>query len=195
MKLARANTVLLVLIIGINGYILLLPVAPSLLFWLDNRDGQKTAYLESLLHKPAIQSGSNSAAPKENRLIIPSMLLDEPIHEGKTEGTLRKGLWHRPSSSNPEEGSNMVIAGHRLTYSNPKATLYHLDRVTRGDNIGVWWEGKRYLYTVTEVKTVPANEIGIEKPTRKARLTIYTCTPLWLPRDRLVVIAEPMETQ
>ena len=47
-----------------------------------------------------------------------------------------------------------------------------------------------YLYTVTEIKEVPASAIEIEAPTDTARLTLYTCTPLWNPVNRLVVIAE-----
>jgi sortase (surface protein transpeptidase) len=37
---------------------------------------------------------------------------------------------------------------------------------------------------------VPPDQTQIEAPTTDARLTIFTCTPLWLPKDRLVVVAE-----
>lgn len=123
------------------------------------------------------------------------MAFDEEIHEGAYATTLRQGLWRRPNSSTPDKGSNTVIVGHRLTYSNPKGTLYNLDKVKMGDLIGLWWHGKRYVYTVTEAKVVHANEISVEAATEKPRLTIYTCTPLWLPKDRLVVIGELKEIQ
>ncbi|MET1033370.1 MAG: class E sortase, partial [Candidatus Saccharimonadales bacterium] len=126
---------------------------------------------------------------------IPSLLLDQRINEGNDASTLAKGLWRRPQTSTPASGGNTVIVGHRLTYSNPRGTLYHLDKVQTGDSIGITWAGKNYAYTVREVKVVTAAAIEIEEPTTKPQLTIYTCTPLWLPRDRLVVIATPEKDQ
>jgi sortase A len=118
------------------------------------------------------------------------MLLDEPVFEGKTQATLSKGLWRRPHGSTPAKENNTVIVGHRLTYTNPRGSLYHLDKVRAGDSIGVTWDNKKYLYTVVEIKVVKADETAVEAPTDTPRLTIYTCTPLWLPKDRLVVVAE-----
>jgi sortase (surface protein transpeptidase) len=40
---------------------------------------------------------------------------------------------------------------------------------------------------------VSAADASIEVPTTDTRLTLYTCTPLWNPQNRLVVIATPKE--
>lgn len=144
--------------------------------------------LEAKVHAPSPKPQANPV-PTANRLIVPSMIFDQPIYDGNTLATLRKGLWRRPNSSTPDQGGNTVLVGHRLTYSNPRGTLYNLDKVHTGDNIGVWWSRKHYLYRVTETKVVGAGEVNIEAPTKLPQLTIYTCTPLWLPKDRLVVIA------
>lgn len=187
MKLARINTILLVAIIVVNGYIIALPLIPKALFWLQARDTHKVQALQNKVRptRPA----TAEQKPTENRLIIPSMLLDEPINEGKTAVTLRQGLWRRPATSTPDKSGNTVIAGHRLTYSNPRGTLYNLDKVKTGDDIGVWWNGKQYLYKVIDTRIVGATETSVEAPTDKPQLTVYTCTPLWLPKNRLIVTA------
>ena len=187
-KLARVNTILLIAILFINGYIIVLPVLPNVLFWAQHRDPHRVQKMEAQIHtKPGSKPDDR---PRENRLVAPSMLFDEPVFDGPNATTLRKGLWRRPNTSTPDKGGNTVFVGHRLTYSNPRGTLYNLDKVHVGDDLAVWWQGKRYLYNVTETKVVKPTEIGVEAPTKDPQLTIYTCTPLWLPKDRLVVIAK-----
>ena len=184
MKLARINTLLLVAIILINGYIVLLPIAPQIAFW-SNNHSQPAIQLEAKIH--AISPTCH--VPEADQLIIPSMGFDEPINIGKTAITLRKGLWLRPNGSTPDKGGNTVIVGHRFTYTNPRGVLYYLNKVHTGDEIGVWWQNKHYVYKVDQVKEVSPSTESVEAPTANTQLTIYTCTPLWLPHDRLVVVA------
>ena len=40
---------------------------------------------------------------------------------------------------------------------------------------------------------VTPNQTAIQAPTNDNRLTLYTCTPLWTARNRLVVIAERLD--
>jgi sortase A len=191
-RLRTLNSLLLLAIIAVNGYIIGLPLAPKLPFSGAQPDAAKVAALNQ-----AIASGTASKpadpAPTDNRLIIPAMGLDQPFFEGQHTTTLRKGLWLRPNGSTPDKGSNTVIVGHRFTYTNPRGTLYHLDAVHNGDAIGVFWQGQRYRYRVTSVRAVKATEVAVEAPSATPLLTIYTCTPLWLPKDRLVVVAEREE--
>ncbi|HSD55648.1 MAG TPA: class E sortase [Candidatus Saccharimonadales bacterium] len=192
MKLARVNSLLLVAILLINGYIIILPVIPKVAFWLQSNNKQHIRQLEKNVTVPV---AANQVRPTENRLIAPSMVFDQQIFEGKSMATLKKGLWRRPNTSTPDKGSNTVIVGHRLTYSNPRGTLYNLDKVHVGDDLAVWWNGKRYHYSVTKTKIVTPDQISVENPTDNPQLTIYTCTPLWLPKDRLVVIATLKDVQ
>ena len=188
MKTRLVHNVLLIAIVLINGYIILLPVAPSILFWLDKQDGSEVARLEKRI--APTPADTKASVPADDRLIVPGMMLDEPIHMGPTARTLRQGLWLRPQGSTPDKGSNTVIVGHRFTYTNPRGQFYHLDKVKMGDTIGVAWKGVMYTYTVHTIKVVSADTIAVEAPTDKPTLTLYTCTPLWLPTERLVIVAE-----
>lgn len=187
-KLSRINTALLVAIILVNGYIILLPFASNVLFWFQKNHTSRTQQLTETIRS---QPGPTSAPLAENRLIIPVMLFDEAVNEGKDMSTLRKGLWHLPYTSTPDKGGNTVFVGHRFTYTNPHGVLYYLDKVHVGDEIGLTWNGKKYLYKVSNVVQVKPNDLAVEAQTADPEITIYTCTPLWLPKDRLVVVAKP----
>jgi LPXTG-site transpeptidase (sortase) family protein len=187
-RLSRVNTLLLVLIIGINAYTIALPVMPAVFFWYKAHHTDTAQRLNKELHPLNTTAGTTAAVPGD-RIVIPSMQLDQPIYAGADARTLNKGLWLRPVGSTPDKGSNTVIAGHRFTYTNPRGTFYFLDRVKPGDEIGVFWHGKKYLYRVSDSKVVAATATEVEAPSPESQLTLYTCTPLWNPKDRLVVTA------
>jgi LPXTG-site transpeptidase (sortase) family protein len=192
-KLSRLNTCLLVAIIAINSYIIAMPFIPGIVFWYQSRHSDTKKVLTTQLDAPVPVKKPNNTTPypSGDRLIIPSMLLDVPYFEGRDARTLNKGPWLRPNGSTPEKAGNTVIAGHRFTYTNPRGEFYHLDKVKVGDKIGMFRKEVRYIYIVREIKIVGPNEVSIEAPTETPQLTLYTCTPLWLPKDRLVVIATP----
>jgi LPXTG-site transpeptidase (sortase) family protein len=191
-KLSRINTLLLGMIIMINGYIILLPLLPNITFWLQRNNTARAKTLTKTIHEasqPTTNNAPDTSADPSNSLIIPRIGLNQAMHEGQSAATLRQGLWRRPASSTPDKGSNTVIVGHRLTYTNPRGALYHLDKLRPGDEIGIRYKDRRYLYKVTETRVVAATATEVEAPSKMPLLTIYTCTPLWLPKDRLVVVA------
>lgn len=194
-KLSRVNTCLLVAIVLVNGYLVAMPFVPSLIFR-HNHGATAKKLTQKIQQSSKSSSGGNTPSKGDEELIVPSMGLDETVHEGKYMNTLNLGLWHRPNTSAPDKGGNTVIVGHRFTYTNPRGTFYYLDKVHQGDQIGLIWHGKTYQYKVTTVKVVPPTAVEIENNTASPQLTLYTCTPLWWPKDRLVVIATPLtETQ
>lgn len=189
--LKRTNNVLLVLVILTNLYVIFIPFLPQLLFAVNSQGGQREK-LEQQLSAPAgTPPTGGQSAPQGNRVIIPSMLLDTPIVEGKNMyKALDEGVWRWPQGSTPDKGGNTVILAHRFTYTQPKGLFYFLDKVKPGDTVGMAWDGKTYVYKVTGTKVVKPTQTEILSPTAKPTLTMYTCTPLWLPKDRLVVTAE-----
>ncbi len=123
-----------------------------------------------------------------NRLIIPSIRLEEQVVVGDNPKLVHKGVWHRPHTALPGEGSNTVLVGHRFTYSH-EAVFYNLDQVKTGELLALTWEGKLYTYRVASTSIVSPSETSIEQPTDEETLTIYTCHPLWSVKQRLVVTA------
>jgi LPXTG-site transpeptidase (sortase) family protein len=186
--LSRINSVLLGLIILVDGYIIAAPLIPKTWLWWQQHHTQTVHHLEAQLHTLSHDSTANTI--KQDLLIIPAIALEAPLHEGaNTYKELAKGVWYWPGGSSPDQGGNTVLVGHRFTYTNPRGVFYSLDKLRIGDEIGVIWRAKKYVYKVSETKVVPPTDTAIEASTNQPTLTLYTCTPLWWPKNRLVIIA------
>ncbi len=163
---------------------------PELTFSWQSHHGKQQS-LQRLI-RPSTKHATPAATPKPNQVIVPSMLLDQPIYEGPVSQqykVLNKGIWRFSSSSTPDKGGNTVLIGHRFTYTNPRGVFYFLNKVKVGDSIGIIWQNKQYSYKVVSISEVPPTNTAIEANSKQAKLTLFTCTPLWLPKDRLVVVA------
>ncbi|RJO59134.1 sortase [Candidatus Parcubacteria bacterium] len=130
--------------------------------------------------------------PPDNRLVIPKIGVNLPIVEGQNENSaLNRGAWRIPNSSTPKIGGNTVLSAHRFRYRPPSnLTLYLLDKLSVGDIMIVYWQGKEYDYRVGQIKIVPRQNTDIAEPTQEPKLTVFTCHPLFSTKERLVVIGE-----
>lgn len=187
-SLRQVNWGLASLIILINLYIIAVPFLPALQFWIAE---QTNKTVETELHEEI--KTDKPKTHKKNTLIIPRLRMSEEIFEGPDISAANKGVWRRPNSSIPPQDSNTVLVGHRFMYNNPSGVFYHLDKVNVGDELAIFWKQKRYVYKVETIKTVPATASNIEASSKDAMLTLYTCTPLWSAKDRLVVTAKLTE--
>jgi len=157
----------------------------------DNLSGNVNSQTPAATKKIPVQV-LKKTKPADNRLVIPKIGVNVPITEGADEEkALWKGVWHIPGSSNPIDGGNMVLSGHRFRYRPPSnLTLYLLNQVRPGDFIIVYWQGKEYDYKVSETKIVPKEQTDVAQPTVEPIITITTCHPLFSTKERLVVIGE-----
>lgn len=185
------NNILSVIVISVSLYTLLLPLWPAFQFWWDSRN----PVVRDSISRQVYADTSDEDEPIEgNRLLIPDILVDEPIVTGNSLSIIDDGgIWLRPASVLPEEDGNIVLAGHRFTYNQPNGPLYNLDKLSYGDVIGLHWEGEMHRFEVSDIKTVTPDSIGIEAPTDQRQLTLYTCTPLITAENRLVIIAQEVE--
>ena len=138
------------------------------------------------------------AAPKksENRIIIPKIGVNIPYGEGKA--ALDRGAWWRyPERGNPAKGGNFIVAAHRFSIQpTPQSTIekspfYNIDKIKKGDQILVDYNGTRYTYEANEFKDVKPTAIEIEAPSETPKLTLYSCTLSGSTDGRVVIIATP----
>jgi LPXTG-site transpeptidase (sortase) family protein len=183
MSLRRFNNILSLVIVALALYIFFLPVLPEASWWIKH-----SAPIVS--HPVITKLSTTHVVTKDNRLVIPAMDLDQPIYEGRSVYTVNKGVWIRPNASTPDKGSNTVMVGHRLTYSNPRGVFYYLDKLHIGDPIEVDWHGTAYRYKTISVSIADPQDSSVEARSDADKLTLYTCAPLWSLKDRLVVVAE-----
>lgn len=161
-------------VVGIS----LIVLGVSLLFWIGRP--YVTLYLSSST-KQAFQAKADGQAPRENRIIIPGVLVDAPIVEGFTKETLEKGIAHVSDSAKPGEKGNTILAGHNYAYFvQGDQNLFSLLHLLRKDMpIYVFWEGKRYTYKMTGKRTVPRDYPGIFVPTSYESLTLLASASSW----------------
>ncbi len=141
----------------------------------------------------SVMSFTPSISNEKNKLTIEKIGVDGEIHEGDNQNLLKLGIWHLPWTSSPEKGGNTVIVAHRFLKTSGPETFYFLDKIVSGDKIRLKWQGTTYEYEVYETKVVPPQALEIEAATLEPILTLYTCTPLWSSKDRLVVRAKLLD--
>jgi LPXTG-site transpeptidase (sortase) family protein len=195
-SLHQVNNSLFALIVVINAYVIAAPLMPQVTYWWDLHHTARQAQLQKLIDhpaKPAANVAKSTPALTGNRIIVPVMMLNQQVLEGPESdwfNILYHGIWRWPGSSTPDKGGNTVFLSHRFSYTGPRGAFYYLNKLQIGDDIGVVWNGKTYTYTVVSGTTVPPTDTAIEDNTTDSEITLFTCTPLWHPIDRLVVVAK-----
>ena len=113
-------------------------------------------------------------------ITIPKIDLDADVFEGVDLDTLSNGPGYWPGSAKPGHVGNLVIAGHRITWSHP---FHDLDQLAPGDMIEVG--GARY--SVDRTFVVEPEDTWIINPTPSATLTLFACHPPGSAAHRIVV--------
>jgi LPXTG-site transpeptidase (sortase) family protein len=192
-KLRTFNNILSIFVLLLGIYIAVMPLLPVLQLWWKQKNGVHVPYSGTLSDISSNAIKDNKPKPKDNRLVIPGIDVDTEIKEGPNmDVAANEGVWRRPNGSSDPLKSNMVLAGHRFAYTHPYGAFYHLDKVKVGDALALYWNGQEYIYKVSSSKVVEPTATYIENPTSAPTLTLYTCTPIWSAKQRLVITAEPM---
>ena len=124
--------------------------------------------------------------PRSMRIRIPAIGLSQAIVEGVSEDALHAGPGHYPGTALPGQLGNMVISGHRTTYTRP---FYYLDRLAVGDAILIDTPERTYWYRVERVFVVSLTNVRLLGTANYAKLTLTTCNPPGSAIQRLVVQA------
>jgi LPXTG-site transpeptidase (sortase) family protein len=147
------------------------------------------------------QRAEKTAKSKENRIIIPTALVDAPILEGIDMEKLSEGVCHIPKSAVPGKGGNCIIEGHNLGefgWWRPQGPFNMLEILEEGVLIYVFYNGKKHVYKVKEKIYTDVNDPKLYNFSPGERLTLITCTStldITVYTDkRTVIIAYPIES-
>jgi LPXTG-site transpeptidase (sortase) family protein len=175
--------------------ILLIVTGLSLAVWISR------PYITLLLSTSKIEALENKVKLGQvygNRIIIPSALVDAPILEGVSQGQLSRGVCHVTQSSSPGEGGNCIIEGHNLAefgWWRPQSFFSMLEIADKGTPIYIFYNGKRYIYTVKEKTYKGITDSTLYDLSLGERVTLLTCVSTWSPtiytNRRTVIIAYP----
>ena len=144
--------------------------------------------------------------PSDNRLYIPRInknvpLVSVPNHQNwnQLEKNIQKGLQEgvvvHPISHAPGNFGNLFLTGHSSYYQwdsgRFKDVFALLHEVKVGDNIEVYWEGKKYIYRIKHSEVVKPTQVEVlNQPKDRFLITLMTCTPVGTNKNRLILTGE-----
>ena len=153
-----------------------------------------------------------AVTPPDMRIIIPKIGSNVPVVsvptnnliardwdalENDIQDSLRDGVVHYPGTAYPDQIGNVVLTGHSSYFPwDPgrfKDVFALLHQVALKDKIVVFYDQKKYIYQVDEIKVVMPDKIDVLGPTDDSRLTLITCTPIGTNEKRLIVRARLIE--
>ncbi|MEQ3552102.1 class E sortase [Pseudonocardia nematodicida] len=126
------------------------------------------------------------------RIAFPTTGLDVEFGAGVQPSVLERGPGHWPGTALPGQAGNMVVSGHRTTWTSP---FRDLDLLTPGDPIALTPpDSGPVVYRVVETTTVPEAgyaDFVLGRPADPAArvLTLFACAPKGDRTHRIVVRA------
>lgn len=117
-------------------------------------------------------------------LEIPKIGLQQPLFEGVTKSTINRGPGHWPGTAMPGQIGNVVVAGHRTTFTKP---FWALNELVAGDVLAFTLaDGSLHRYALDHIEIVRPWEIHIVDQTDARTATLFACHPRGSARYRIV---------
>lgn len=148
---------------------------------------------------------TTASVSSDPRLIIPKINVSVPVvydvntvDEKTIQSALDRGVvqYKLPgANSEPGQVGNTVILGHSsndvFDSGNYKFAFVLIDRLDKGDLFYANYQGKRYIYKVTDKKVIdPTNWRILQQNNGKPTMVLVTCTPAGTSKSRLLVYGE-----
>ncbi len=119
-----------------------------------------------------------------------------PADQSEYLDKLRFGVAHAAGTYLPGQDGHIFLFAHSTDYvwnvSTYNAVFYLLYKLSDGDEIDIFFEGKRHVYTVIDKKVVEPTDIQyLTNKTDSEFLTLQTCWPPGTTLKRLLVFAKP----
>jgi LPXTG-site transpeptidase (sortase) family protein len=135
--------------------------------------------------------------PVQSQLLVPKLGITAPIvysqsaAEKDIQSQLTQGVVHYAGTAMPGEVGNSFITGHSSNFWWIKGSynyvFINLDKLAVGDQAKIYYEGNKYVYAVTGVRTVEPSDTSVLAQGDTPTLTLMTCTPPGTNWKRLVV--------
>ena len=159
--------------------------------------------------KEVINYNNFELSPSDNRIVIGKIGKNVPVVnvpdtklingdyaglDKDIQATLLKGIVHYPGTASPGETGNVFFTGHSSNYVWIKSAYNDvfalLQELVVGDKVTVYWQGKKFIYQVYDIKVVAPTDTwvlqqsGNEYP---SIMTLMTCTPVGTSLKRLII--------
>jgi LPXTG-site transpeptidase (sortase) family protein len=116
-------------------------------------------------------------------IAIPRLDLEANLQEGIALASIDRGPGHWPGTAMPGQLGNLVVAGHRVTYTHP---FRHLELLRAGDPVVFVTGHDVWTYETRGVVVVPANAVDIAAQSYAHTATLFACHPPGEATERIV---------
>ncbi len=143
--------------------------------------------------RPLVQSLAEvpipTPGPEQARLLSIPVLWNDPAPVVMGDGweQLKKGVGQHIGSPDPGRKGNIVLSAHNDIYGE---LFRYLDRLKPGDEIYLSTATQKFLYRVTGTQLVEPTDVSVMAPTERPTLTLVSCYPYLVDKQRIVVSAE-----
>jgi len=140
---------------------------------------------------------------KESAIVIDKINVNTPIvwdisvtDEKEYSAALGKGVAHTKGTEKPsDEPGNTYLFAHStinpIQIEKYGAVFTNLKDLKKDDRVTLFYEGKRFDYQIKKIEIVEGfDTTPLLREVTKPTLTLQTCHPPGMPKDRLIVTAE-----
>ena len=141
--------------------------------------------------RPLVQSLANIPVPTPSpeqaiRIQIPALGLDAPVVQGDGWEQLKKGVAQHIGTANPGRSGNLVLSAHNDIFGE---LFRYLDKLQPGDQVILYTNQQQYTYVVSGTQIVEPTDVGVMAPTGSPVVTLISCYPYLIDKQRIVVQA------
>jgi len=142
--------------------------------------------------RPLVQSIADLPLPTPGpaqavRLQIQAINVDAPVVQGDSWDQLKKGIGQHVGSSDPGQTGNVVLSAHDDVFGE---IFRNLDRLQPGDQVLLFTAQQKYIYIVSGTQIVAPTQVDVMNPTSDPSLTLISCYPYMVDKQRIVVFAK-----
>jgi sortase A len=142
--------------------------------------------------RPLVQSIADLPLPTPGpaqamRIQIQAINVDAPVVQGDSWDQLKKGVGQHVGSADPGQVGNVVLSAHDDVFGE---IFRNLDRLQPGDQVQVFTAQQQFVYVVTSSQIVAPTQVDLMNPTSAPTLTLISCYPYMVDKNRIVVFAK-----
>jgi sortase A len=143
--------------------------------------------------RPLVQSlpavSIPTPGPEQARnIFIPAIWnASAPVVQGDGWEQLKRGVGQHIGSVNPGDAGNLILSAHNDIFG---MLFRDLDQLKPGDEIILSTATRQYTYRVTGLSIVEPTDVEVMEPTDRPTITLISCYPYLVDKQRIVVFAE-----
>jgi len=144
------------------------------------------AHLRPLVQAMSALPAATPSPEQAVRIQIPAINVDAPIVQGDGWEQLKKGVGQYMGTPNPGQTGNLVLSAHNDVFGE---IFRDLDRLKEGDSVVLYTNLRTYTYIVKQSQIVEPTQVEVMGPSRDAIVTLISCYPYMVDKQRIVITA------